>query len=79
VSASEPLALPLIRVSSSQSTSDCLGGLITAFESREQYERREENFLEVMQDAREGGPALLNNKSPAELREVIDRGVYTSH
>ena len=53
--------------------------LITAFESQEQYERREENFLEVMQDAREGGPALLNNKSPAEFREVIDRGVYTSH
>jgi hypothetical protein len=53
--------------------------LITAFESQEQYERREENFSTVMRDTREGGPALLNNKSPAEFREVIDRGMYTSH
>ena len=53
--------------------------LVTVFESQEQYQQREENFLAIMQDAREGGPALLNNKSPAEFRKIIDRGVYVSH
>lgn len=52
--------------------------LITAFESQEQYERREENFSEVMRDASEGGPTLLNNKAPGDFREVVDRAVYTS-
>jgi len=53
--------------------------LITAFDSPEQYERREENFSTVMRDAGEGGPTLLNSKPPSEFREVIDRGVYASH
>ena len=52
--------------------------LITVFASPEQYERSEENFLIVMRDARESGPALLNDKPPSEFREVVDRGMYTS-
>jgi hypothetical protein len=52
--------------------------LITVFASPEQYERREENFLTVMRDARESGPALLNDKPPSEFRKVVDSGTYTS-
>lgn len=52
--------------------------LITAFESLDQYERREENFLPIMSDTRESGPALLNDKLPGEFREVVDGGMYTS-
>ncbi len=67
----------LLVKSSREGRTDIL--LITAFESQEQYERREENFLAVMRDARDDGPALLNNKAPADFREVVDRGVYTSY
>jgi hypothetical protein len=52
--------------------------LITVFASPEQYELREENFLLVMRDVAESGPALLNDKPPSEFREIVDRAIYTS-
>ena len=50
--------------------------LITGYASESQYDSREENFTIVMADRQGGGPVLLNEKSPAEFREIIDGGLY---
>ena len=50
--------------------------LITGYASEAQYEDREANFAEVMSGSREGGPKLMNEKTPGEFREVVDGGVF---
>ena len=52
--------------------------LVTGYSSQAQYEKREENFAAVMRDTRGDGPALLNDKTPGEFRDVVDGGVYSS-
>ena len=52
--------------------------LITGYASESQYEDREKNFLEVMNDAGRDGPVTMNDKLPGAFREVFDRGTYAT-
>jgi hypothetical protein len=52
--------------------------LITGYASDSQYEAREDNFAVVMRESRRDGPALLNDKTPGEFRDVVDGGVFTA-
>ena len=50
--------------------------LLTGYATEAQYEAREENFAVVMGESGRDGPALLNEKTPGEFREVVDGGVF---
>ena len=50
--------------------------LLTGYATEAQYEAREDNFSVVMAESRRDGPALLNDKTPGEFREVVDGGVF---
>ena len=51
--------------------------LITEYASQQQYEDREKNFEAIMSVTQAGGRRLLNDKQPAEFREIYDGGVFT--
>ncbi len=52
--------------------------LITGFASEAEYEKREENFGEVMAESRRDGPVLMNDKKPGDFRQVVDNATYVS-
>jgi len=52
--------------------------LITGYASESQYEDREKNFVNVMNDTGRDGPVMMNDKPPGTFREVFDRGVYAT-
>lgn len=52
--------------------------LITGYASESQYEDREKNFVNVMNDTGRDGPLMMNDKPPGTFREVFDRGVYAT-
>lgn len=52
--------------------------LITGYPSQAAFDAREENFAVVMRNPERDGPVLLNEKTPAEFREVFDGGVFAS-
>ena len=50
--------------------------LITGYASKSEYEKREENFRELMGETRSDGPRLMNGKKPEDFREVVDSAIY---
>lgn len=50
--------------------------LITGYASDSDYEKREENFQEVMSETGKDGLRLMNDKKPGEFRKVVDSAVY---
>ena len=50
--------------------------LITGYASEADYEKREENFKDVMSETGKDGLRLINDKKPGEFREVVDSAVY---
>ena len=52
--------------------------LITGYATDDQFENREANFDQVMEESRKAGLKLLNDKQPAEFREVWDSAIYVN-
>ncbi len=51
--------------------------LITTYENKDQYDKREDNFAELIKNS--GGLKLLNQKKPNEFRKVVFSKEQVTH